>query len=376
MKLSTKTICAAAGSAIILGTIIGMGPGVKREGNAEHVAALAEIETQAFNTALFDGLDGWTLGEALDADAIAGKVVLVAIVSSGDPQSMMALSSLARYQRQHSDDGLVVLAVHTEAGWDEISEKVNAGRVKVQVARDVEGKFAQGVLADEYPDMYLIDRAGQLRFADIENRSLKSAVGFLLRETSDDAIANAEKQSQGIEVAMEPEKKAVPEILPALYKRADWPMKNSGKLSAKNVQGKQLPVPLGTEEWLTKEKDLEGKVLVLDFWATWCGPCRRASPILDKLQKQYEGKLEVLAISGQSEDEGTVRKYIGKKKNAYSHLFDKKQSIYRELEIRGIPHTVVMSTDGVIRWQGNPLSPAFKKAVEQVIAQDPMFAED
>jgi thiol-disulfide isomerase/thioredoxin len=224
--------------------------------------------------------------------------------------------------------------------------------------------------------MYLIDRAGQLRFADVENRSLKSAVAFLLRETADDAIANAKKQSQGIEVAMEPEKKAVPEILPALYKRADWPMKNSGKLNAKNYQGKALPVALGNEEWISKERDLEGKVIVLDFWATWCGPCKRASPTLDKLQKQFEGKLEVLAIGGQSEDERKVRKYAASHKVAYAHLFDKKQSIYRKLEIRAIPHTIVMSTDGVIRWQGNPLSPAFKKAVEQVIEQDPMFAED
>ncbi len=351
-----------------------MGPGIAREGDAARQEALREIETKPFAVELFDGLDGWTLGQALDAEAIAGKVVLVGVVAD-DPQSMMAFSSLARHQRKHADKGLVVLAVHPETQWDAINEKVNAGRIKVQVARDAGGAFAAGVLADNYPDFFLIDRAGQLRYADIENKSLKAAIGQLLRESVEEAIANAELQAQGIEVAIEEAKPKKKEILPAKYTRADWPQKNTGKLNAKNVQGKQLPVPLGNEEWLTKEKDLEGKVLVLDFWATWCGPCRRASPMLDKLQRKYEGKLEVLAISGQSEDEGTVRKYIGKKKNAYSHLFDKKQSIYRKLEIRAIPHTIIMSTDGVIRWQGNPLNPAFEKAVEQVIAQDPMFED-
>ncbi|MBL4697931.1 MAG: TlpA family protein disulfide reductase [Phycisphaerales bacterium] len=152
-------------------------------------------------------------------------------------------------------------------------------------------------------------------------------------------------------------------------------MINSGKLNAKNYQGKALPVALGTEKWISKKKDLEGKVIVLDFWATWCGPCKRASPTLDKLQKEFEGKLEVLAIGGQSEDISKVRNYARSHRVAYSHLFDKKQSIYRQLEIRAIPHTIVMSTDGVIRWQGNPLSPAFKAAVEQVIREDPMFAD-
>ncbi len=376
-QATTKIMAALLGAGALLSVGMSsteMGPGIAREGDAAHQEALREIETKPFAVELFDGLDGWTLGQALTSEAIEGKVVLIGVVAD-DPQSMMAFSSLARHQRKNADKGLVVLAIHPETGWGALNEKVNAGRINVQVARDVGGAFAAGVLADNYPDFFLIDRAGQLRYADIANKSLKVAIGQLLRESVEDALANAKLQAQGIEVALEEPKHQKKEILPAKYTRADWPEKNTGKLNAKNVQGKQLPVPLGNEEWLTKEKDLEGKVLVLDFWATWCGPCRRASPMLDKLQKKYEGKLEVLAISGQSEDEGTVRKYIGKKKNAYSHLFDKKQSIYRKLEIRAIPHTIVMSTDGVIRWQGNPLSPAFKKAVEQVIAQDPMFED-
>ncbi|MGV6815102.1 MAG: TlpA disulfide reductase family protein [Phycisphaerales bacterium] len=376
MKQSTQYLCAAAGSLALLGAAIGMGPGVAREGTSEHVESLKAIEAQAFDTELFAGLDGWTLGQALDAESIAGKVVLVAMVASGDPQSMMTLSSLDRFQRQHADDGLVVLAVHPELGWDGLMEQVKAGNVKVQVARDVGGAFARGVLADDYPDMYLIDRAGQLRFADVKNRSLKPALSFLLGETPDEAIANAEKQANGIEVAIEPPKKERSSIPPAKYAKADWPAMNMGKLNAKNYQGKQLPVPLGKEKWISKKRDLEGKVIVLDFWATWCGPCKRASPGLDALQKQFKGKLEVLAIGGQSDPESKVRQYATKHHVSYAHLYDKNQSIYRELEIHAIPHSVVMSTDGVIRWQGNPLSPAFKKAVAQVIAQDPMFADD
>lgn len=379
MAYTTKSILAIVGCGALLAVGMGMssmGPGIAREGNAEHVEALRAIETQAFDMNLFAGLDGWTLGQTLDSEAIAGKVVLIGVVAIDDPQSMMTLSSLARYQRKSGDKGLVVLAVHPEQGWDAINEKIAAGRVKVQVARDVDGAFAEGVLADEYPDLFLIDRAGQLRYADIENKSLKAAVAQLIRETPEDAIANAQDQANGIEVVFAEEVKKAKAIPTAKYANADWPMKNTGKLNAKNYQGKELPVALGTEKWISKKKDLEGKVIVLDFWATWCGPCKRASPMLDRLQKEFEGKLEVLAIGGQSEEIGKVRNYARTHRVAYSHLFDKKQSIYRKLEIRAIPHTILMSTDGVIRWQGNPLSPAFEKAVKQVIAEDPMFAED
>ncbi len=374
--ITTRSVLAIVGCGALLAAGLGMGPGVAREGNAEHVEALRAIETQAFDLDLFAGLDGWTLGEALDSEAIDGKVVLIGVVAIDDPQSMMTLSSLARYQRKSGDKGLVVLAVHPEQGWDAIGEKIAAGRVNVQVARDVGGAFAQGVLADEYPDLFLIDRAGQLRYADIENKSLKAAVAQLLRESSEDAIANAQDQANGIEVVFEKEVKKAKGIPTAKYAKADWPEQNRSKLSALNFQGKQLPVALGNEEWITEKKDLTGKVLVLDFWATWCGPCRKASPKLEKMQKKHEGKLEVLAIGGSNDDEGKQRKYVLQHNSAYSNLYDKKDSINNALQVRGIPHTVIMSTDGVIRWQGNPLNPSFTKILDQIIDADPMFTKD
>ena len=355
----------------------GMGPRIEREGDQTHRDLLSELETQPFPAELFAGLDGWTHGQVLDSESIKDKVVLVGLISVDNPKSMMVLSSMARYERQNKEKGLVVLAVHPEQGWDVISQKVEDRRVKVQVARDVDSAFAAALHADDYPDLFMIDRAGQLRYADFESKSLKAAVSGLIRETEEEAIANAQSELLGIEIASEEEKKdTVKEVDPAAYNAVSWPSHNSGKLKAKNYQGKALPVPLGGEEWITDKKDLTGKVIVLDFWATWCGPCRRASPMLDQMQKTHEGKLEVLAIGGQSEDERTVRKYVYQSVHSYSHLYDRKQSIYRKLEIKAIPHTVIMSTDGVIRWQGNPLSPAFKTALEQVLSVDPMIAED
>jgi len=377
---TTKQILAFVGCGALLAAGLGMGsnlngPGIVREGNAAHVEALRAIETQPFSMDLFAGLDGWTLGQALDSEAIKGKVVLIGVVASDNPQSTMTLSGLARLERKNAEKGLVVLAVHPENGWDAINEQVNSGRVKVQVARDVNGAFVEGVHADNYPDLFLIDRAGQLRYADIENKSLKTAVSQLLSETVEVAISNAQDQANGIEVVYEVAAKKAKGIPAAKYTRADWPAQNKNKLSALNYQGKQLPVALGKEEWITEKKDLAGKVVVLDFWATWCGPCRKASPILNKLQIKHEGKLEVLAIGGANDDEGKQRKYVLAHKNAYSNLYDKRDSINNALEVRGIPHTVIMSTDGVIRWQGNPLNSSFTKILEQIIAEDPMFAD-
>ena len=371
---TSKKIGAAMLGIIAVAGIVAAGPRVEREGDPAHREALLEIETQPFASELFDGLDKWTHDEVVNAEAIEGKVVLVGFVSAGNSQSMVSLASLSRYHRKYADKGLVVLAVHPELGWDAFDEKVAGGRVKVPSARDAGGLFAQGLMADGYPDLYLVDRAGQLRYADFENRSLKGAVAQLLKETPEEAIANAVMQSEGIEIAEEAT--SVKEIPTAAYANADWPGQNSGKLTALNYQGKQLPVPLGNEDWLSEEREIDGKVIVLDFWATWCGPCKAASPMLEKMQIKHEGKLEILAIGGPSDDEAKHRKYVIQNKKAYSNLYDPKGTINNAMKVRAIPHTVIMSTDGVIRWQGNPLSSDFAKALDQVVKADPMFAED
>ena len=159
----------------------------------------------------------------------------------------------------------------------------------------------------------------------------------------------------------------------ALYASAAWPTHNSGdSLYAKDYQGKALPVALGNETWISEQVNTEGKVIVLDFWATWCPPCRAATPILDQLQKDHKDDLAVLAIGGQSEDEDTVRSYLKDHKETISNLFDADQTILSKFESKGIPLVVIMSTDGVVRWIGNPHDQNFKKALAQVIKVDPM----
>ncbi|MFK7885067.1 MAG: TlpA family protein disulfide reductase [Phycisphaerales bacterium] len=164
------------------------------------------------------------------------------------------------------------------------------------------------------------------------------------------------------------------EVDATAYNSANWPTHNRSGLNAKNVQGKELEIQLGSETWLTAKKNIEGKVLVLDFWAVWCPPCRAAEPKFHALQKAHTDKLEIIAISGQGEDQDTVESYIGKKTDLnYTHLFDQEQRIYKSLQIRAIPHVVILSTDGVVRWQGNPHQKAFKQALEQVIENDPLI---
>src|SRR6184192_849229 len=72
------------------------------------------------------------------------------------------------------------------------------------------------------------------------------------------------------------------------------------QLWAKSLLNQKAP-ELVVEKWLSKEPDRKGKFVLIDFWATWCGPCRKAIPELNALHKKFGDKLVVIGISAEPE---------------------------------------------------------------------------
>src|SRR6267143_1811278 len=69
---------------------------------------------------------------------------------------------------------------------------------------------------------------------------------------------------------------------------------------AKSLLNQKAP-ELVVEKWLSKEPDRKGKFVLIDFWATWCGPCRKAIPELNALHKKFGDKLVVIGVSDETE---------------------------------------------------------------------------
>lgn len=429
----TLSLIAAASLLLVSGVAGAPGDGVdpfRRLGGPDRLVEVRALETRAFDPARLAGLASWS-GDPITTESLDGKVLVLLAWDQREARSVRLLPTLSRLERTMGDS-VVALAVHTQEGWDDAKHRIDAGRVPVASAHDADGAFFDMLNTAAHPNLYVIDKAGQIRLADLDPRDLARAVGTLSRETKAQATADLPNRierlaearrlipnadpahDQGVQPGTDmpnpdagprkgdpaagpgrPAHSAPPPmILPespeatprppaSAYTAAAWhSVNNTNRLNAINMQGKPLTVALGNETWLTEkpERAVNEHVLVLDFWATWCGPCIRASPLLDELQTRHAGDLLVLGMAGQAagsrypEDERAIRAFIASHPVSYSHLHDAQKRVYRSLNITAIPHVLVISTDGVVRWQGNPHDPAFRRAVDATVQADPLLA--
>jgi len=125
---------------------------------------------------------------------------------------------------------------------------------------------------------------------------------------------------------------------------------------------------LVVEKWLSAKPETKGKYVLIEFWATWCGPCRRSIPLLNKFHKTFGDELVVIGIS--DEKEADVRKLTDPKIEYYSAI-DTQARMKNKMGVFGIPHAIVLEPDGYVIWQGFPLLKDYElteKIIEKILA--------
>ncbi|MCC6660552.1 MAG: redoxin domain-containing protein [Phycisphaerales bacterium] len=393
---------------------------VIREGTGSRRDQLNAMELAKFPASAWAGLADWSGGPALTPESMSVKPVLIVTWASWYPVSInQGLKPAQEMAAKYADKGLVVVGIHHDQGWDKAAAAAAQAGAKFAIARDVGGAFRTALKVDQDPDFYVIDRSGNLRFADIATASLEEAVKTVVSESAQDAAdapkflsdrearARADALRQQA-IRSEIELGSLPDVPPGFtpppaeaYEAigVHWPRipeewgKKVGLLD--QTTGKFTPTTLAVSPsgWQPKMPIFDGRAVVVYLWNPQMPDTFRAFDVMDRLQQKYVRDLVVvgaytpLAVlqnnSGygqpqDSEEEQAKRlnNFIRSRTFRHTLAADFGASVLNSLPQGArtdmpVPLGVIASSEGTIRYIGSADDPNFEAQVASILAVDP-----
>jgi thiol-disulfide isomerase/thioredoxin len=118
--------------------------------------------------------------------------------------------------------------------------------------------------------------------------------------------------------------------------------------------------------------DFKGKVVLVDFWATWCDPCKEEIPMLGKMYRARKGKgFAIIGVSMDEEGDKAVRRFKAKHPIPYVVALNNGTNAPKGWVVPGLPTAYLISRDGAVlkRWFGQKDDVELKKAVDAALAK-------
>jgi len=278
----------------------------------------------------FDAVRQWS--------ELHGKVVVVQSWTVRTHAGRAWPTRIARTLKQFPAGAVEFIALHTPDRAKSVQRFLDRRGIDgARVAVDSKGAFCDAVGFYKTPANIVIGRNGMVRYAGLSDEGVAAAVEKLIDEPCVDSF--------------EPPKREAPDL-----EQLGYPPITGNVRNARDVRQQRAP-DLHVQRWLTERPDAQGKVVIVEFWATWCMPCIANIPHMNKLMEQFDDDVACIAISNENLSDfqrGLQRRKLDADDFNYTLALDPSGRMRRAIQSRAIPHCIVMSSDWIVRWQGHP----------------------
>ena len=163
--------------------------------------------------------------------------------------------------------------------------------------------------------------------------------------------------------------------------RVGWPLAIAALLAAACIfspyaQG-ALPVQQAAPDFTLRAlngpnlrlAEQRGKVVLVNFWATWCGPCRQEMPELEKLHRRYRASGFVLLGVNVDDDPAKAAELASRLGVTFPVLFDTDKAVSRRYDLATMPSTVIVDREGVVRHVHRGYQAGYERHYEQQVKE-------
>jgi thiol-disulfide isomerase/thioredoxin len=284
-------------------------------------------------------------------DEFIGKVVVVQSWTNKKPSGRLVVGAVSKaIRRMKSPDDIVLLTIHTPDGYESAYSHLEKKGIWPLTIVDKTGKMCNSLGMFEDPTNIVIDRNGVIRHVCLRTSGLSRAIKELVEEKRDPTIEA---------------KPFVPPNEPSST-LATYPTHRTNFGKAKNMQGRQAPT-FAVEKWFSDQVEVENKVKVVEFWATWCLPCRKSIPHLNELAAHFGDTVSIVGVT--DETASKVQDFMKTTPMNYGVATDTQKRMKNAIGCTAIPLSMVIGSDNTIRWQGHPTF-LTQSIIQQVLSAD------
>ncbi|MFN0050676.1 MAG: TlpA family protein disulfide reductase [Planctomycetales bacterium] len=132
------------------------------------------------------------------------------------------------------------------------------------------------------------------------------------------------------------------------------------------------PPEISAQDWLNVDgpqslAELKGNVVLVEFWATWCGPCVQGIPHMNEMHEKYGGEgLRIVSLT--DEDRETIESFQKRARTPIDYPIGVGSPSSDTYGVEGIPQAFVVGRDGKIAWEGHPADAECEQAIRKALA--------